>query len=418
MKNNNLIKLSLLACSVIAFSGCSSSDVEVKKEDPIVIETEDIKLSGLAVQRLTSGADSNNHPFQTFSYETVPVNSPYSDIDVTISFVNGTPCSNYVTTQHDASNKTITLTCLQPFNTVINLHLEAHYNSSVYADVTVRYLPKYTQDISKTLNFYKEDPQNPGNYIETTTTEAFLNAYSFDVSINTENVLINPRTGVQIDNGNVIPFVQRDTYRFPYIMGMYGTDSAGDFYEWINNTTGFFPNNFSSSFKTIMSATGFDVKLHELMIQVFVKNSVNLNAWFSDYSAFSTGERSFRYYLLRYLNSQSIDSDLSFNSTYTKSALINAINDWMENNDFYYMYFGHVELDYFRTDDDNNVFSTDIPILYGNSETDTFNGIASDVDEHTTYGYFKAAKFIMPEPFTTQELAPSSITVESGDIYF
>lgn len=411
MKNNNLFKLSLLAFSVLGVVGCSNVEPTKIEEELFVFKEEDVISQGMKIQRLTSGADSNNHPYQTFSYETVPVNSPYSDLDVTISFVNGTSCSDYVTAQHDASNKTITLTCLQPFNTVINLHLEAHYKSSVYADVKVRYLPKYTQDISRTLNFYKEDSQNPGSYIETTTTEAFLNAFSFDVSINTENVLVNPRTGVQIDNGSIFPFVQRDTYRFPYIFGMYGTDSAGDFYEWINNSTGYFPNNFSSSFKTIMSYTGFDIKLHELMIEAFAGDGTR-NKSLSQYSGFAD---SFRSNLLEYLNSESIDTDLYFNTTYTKSALINAINDWMSNNDFYYMYFGHVSLDYLGSDD---VLPWKIPILYGNSETDTFDGSASDVDDHTTYGYFKAAKFIMPEPFTTQDLAPSSITVESGDIYF
>lgn len=411
MKSNRTLRLSLLACSVIAFSGCSSSDVEVKEEDPIIFENGDIKSSGLAVQRLKSGADSNNHPFQTFSYETVPVNSLYSDLDVTTSFVNGTSCSNYVTTQHDASNKTITLTCLQPFNTAINLHLEAHYKSSVYADVTVRYLPKYTQDISKTLNFYKEDPQNPGNYIETTTEEAFLNAYSFDVSINTENVLSNPRQGVQIDNGSIFPHVLDDQYQFPFIIGMYGNENAGDFYEWINNSTGFFPNNFSSSFKYFMRQTDFDIALHKLMIKAFVGSETRTIS-LAQYSGFSN---SFRTNLLNYLNSEDIDSDCYFNTNYTKESLITYINDWMSNNDFYYMYFGHVSLTYFDSPDH---FSDTIPIIYGNGEKDSLYGCASVPDHNDVYGYFKAAKFIMPEPFTAEELAPSGITVESGDICF
>lgn len=410
MKNNNLFKLSLLAFSVLGIAGCSNVEPIKNEEEFFVFKEEDVISQGMKIHRLSSGEDNNNHPYQTFSYETVPVNAPYSDIDVTTSFVNGTPCSSYVTTQHDASNKTITLTCLQPFSTVINLHLEAHYKSSVYADVAVRYLPKCSQDISKTLNFYKEDPQNPGNYIETTTTEAFLNAYSFDVSINTENVLVNPRTGVQIDNGSIFPYVPSDQTKFPYITGMYGGVFEGDLIEWYNNSTGFFPNNFGSSFMTTMEVTVFHKYLHELMIKAFVGDS-NQASSLSQSSGFSN---SFRSNLLEYLNSQRIDSDLAFDSTYTKTKLINEINAWMSNNDFYYMYFGHVELSYLGS---NNNTTSNIPILYGNGETDSFNGVASDVD-HTVYGYFKAAKFIMPEPFTAQELAPSSITVESSNIYF
>ena len=434
MKNNNLFKLSLLAFSVLGIAGCSHAEPTKIEEDPIVFETGDIKSSGLAVQRLISGADSNNHPYQTFSYETVPVNSPYSDIDVTTAFVNGTSCSDYVTTQHDASNKTITLTCLQPFNRVIKLHLEAHYKSSVYADVTVRYLPKYTQDISRTLIFYKEDPQNPGNYIETTTTEAFLNAFSFDVSVNTENVLSNPKEGVQIDGGGIVPFYQSSPATFPYILGgdspssedyiinnsgMLGGDSFSDFNDWFNNSNGLYPNNFSSSFKNIMTATGFDRILHRLMIRVMVNTSSTLARGLVDYSGFANF---FRSRLLQYLTSQRIDIDLTFDNVNTKLALVNAINDWMESNSFYYVYFCHIDFFYVKESDRSTSYT--VPLLYGNGDTDTFDGQSDNHDvvnisnHDYGYGYFKAAKFVMPEPLTLAELSPSSISAESTDIYF
>lgn len=411
MKNKKLITLCLSFLTTLGLVSCGASDSKIETEHSVETFIEENVIShGMKINQLSSGIDSNDHSYQSFSYVVLPSNSLYSNVDASISFLGGSSCDEFVTLQHDSSNKIITLTCLQPFSTVINVHLEAHYNTSVYADIKVHYLPKYTQDISKSLNFYIEDLQNPGNYVESSTEEAFLNAYSFDVSINTENVLINPRTGVQIDNGRIFPFVSRNKLRFYQITGMYGTDSAGDFYEWINNSTGYFPNNFSSSFKTIMSQTGFDVILHELMIKAFIGEPDSHVSY--TYSNFS---HAFRTNLLNYLNSETIDSDLSFNSTYTKANLITAINEWIENNDFYYMYFGHVELRYQVTGSDP---SPNIQILYGNGETDNFSGIASDADDHTTYGYFKAAKFIMPEPFTTQELAPSSITPETASIDF
>ena len=434
MKFKRLSKLSLLTCSVIAFNGCSTSNSEVK-EDPIVFETGDIKASGMAIQRLMSGTDNNNHPYQSFSYETVPVNSPYSDIDVTTTFVNGTSCSSYVTTQHDASNKTVTLTCLQPFSTVINLHSEAHYKATVYADISVRYLPKYTEDISRTLNFYKEDPQNPGHYIETTTTEAFLNAFSFGVSVNTENVLSNPRDGIQVDGGGIVPLISYNPPTFPYIIdpydpcsedyiinnsGIYGGENITDFNDWYNNTNGLYPNNFSSSFKTIMTATGFDRILPRLIARTMVNASSTMARGLVNYAEFSTGQHnSFRARLLEYLNSQRIDIDCTFDNVYTKLTLVNAINEWMEENSFYYMYFCHVDLIYVKQSDNSTSYT--IPLIYGNSDTDTFDGDSDNYDainDNTGYGYFKAAKFLMPAPLTLAELSPTSITSSETDIYF
>lgn len=425
MKFKRLSKLSLLACSVIAFSGCSSSETEVKEEDPIVFETGDIKASGMAIQRLMSGTDNNNHPYQTFSYETVPVNSPYSDIDVTTTFVNGTSCSSYITTQHDTVNKTITLTCLQPFSTVIKVHLEAHYKASVYADISVRYLPKYSQSISTTLNFYKDDPQNPGQYIETNTSEAFINSFSFDVSVNTENVFSNPREGVQIDGYGIFPHVSDvhissvnydpwpNSERALWVTCLTQDIRANSYLKFYTNSL--YPNNFSSSFLQIMQATGFDVVLPNLMARTFVDNLISIG-WI----AVSNYSERFRSCLLKYLNSERIDYELIFDTTNTKEALITAINEWMTNNDFYYMPFQSMDLYFSPSSDYSGQLTTRIPLLYGNNETEEFDGEAEpfNVGDEYKESYFKVAKFLMPEPLTLSELSPTSISAESSDIYF
>lgn len=408
MKLKKTLKLSLLACSIIAFSGCSSPETEIKEEDPIVFETGDIKSSGLAIQRLISGADSNNHPYQTFSYETVPVNSPYSDIDVTTAFVNGTSCSDYVTTQHDASNKTITLTCLQPFNTVIKLHLEAHYKSSVYADVSVRYLPKYSTILRNYLELYEEDTQNSGQYVERTVTAAYEDSFEFTVSTNTEGVVSNPRQPATVDSSTGLFIDQVST-----VNGSTSDPSYNSQDEFINNSLNltqmleicpeyYTGNNFSSSFLQLMQNTGFDVILPKIMMRSFI-HQTSVSTTRTNFSFH------FRTDLFNYLISDRIDTDLRFDSTNTKVALINGINDWFSNNSVVYIPYYWLNLK--CADGSSNGFDWNVNFANG------------DVESHDdlTDGempFYSSIKILMPSPYTVQELAPLIITVESSDIYF
>lgn len=408
MKNNNLFKLSLLAFSVLGIAGCSHAEPTKIEEELFVFKEEDVISQGMKIQRLISGADSNNHPYQTFSYETVPVNSPYSDIDVTTAFVNGTSCSDYVTTQHDAVNKTITLTCLQPFSTVINLHLEAHYKSSVYADVKVRYLPKYSTILRNYLELYEEDTQNSGQYVERTVTAAYEDSFEFTVSTNTEGVVSNPRQPATVGSSTLL-FIDTN------VNGSTSDPSYSSEDEFINNSLNlaqmleicpeyYTGNNFSSSFLQLMQNTGFDVILPKIMMRSFI-HQTSVSTTRKTFSLW------FRSDLLNYLCSNRFDTDLRFDSTNTKDALINGIIDWISNNSVVYIPF--VWLDLKSTGETSRVSGFDWDVNFANGEVKSHDDLTDG-----ELPFYSSVKILMPSPYTVQELAPLSITVESSDIYF
>lgn len=194
MKNSNLFKLSLLAFSVLGIAGCSHAE-PVTKEEQIIQENEDIVSHGVQVQCLSSGVDANDHPYQSFTYTATPSTVSASTVDVSAAFVGGGSCSSYLTISHNANTKTITATCLQPFSTLIKIHIQSHYNSSAYAEVTVHYTQKFNEGFKGTY-----DPEN-----DCTMDDTFL-----DYLMNTWQSIGSITTETPIDRSQLFNFLNQD----------------------------------------------------------------------------------------------------------------------------------------------------------------------------------------------------------------
>lgn len=217
MKKNNLFKLSLLAFSVLGVVGCSNVE-PVTKEEQIIQENEDIVSHGVQVQRLSSGVDANDHPYQSFTYITTPSTASASTIDVSAAFVGGGSCSSYLTVSHNASTKTITATCLQPFSTLIKIHIQSHYNSSAYADVTVHYTQKFNEGFKGVFS-----PENDGTF----------DMLFADYLMNTWESVSSLTTETPIDRSQLFNFLNLDLITQYSSMGIHDEyDVITDLYDF------------------------------------------------------------------------------------------------------------------------------------------------------------------------------------------
>ena len=408
MKNKKITTLCLSLFTALGLVSCGA--IDSKDEIPQdVIETSDVETHNMEINMLSTGVDLNDHPYQTFSYVTLPSSSPYHEIDVSCYFNGGGSCSQFLTCTHDSANKTITVTCLQPFSTLITVHLESHYNSSVFANITVHYLPKYSTLLKTYLELYEEDSQNSGQYIERTATAAYEDSFEFTVSANTEGVVSNPRQSATVDSSTGL-FIDSNNGS---TMSSYGGQT-----EYINQSltlaemletcpeyyTG---NNFSSSFKAIMTATGFDVILPKIMMRIFGgPKSSNYNS--ANRTNFSS---TFRSYLLDYLSSNRIDTDLIFDSTNTKTALINAINDWISNNSVIYIPYHWLALK--CTGETSHESSFNWNVNFANGDVESHDDLTDG-----EMPFYSSVKILMPSPYTAQELGVYSIAAEQTNINF
>lgn len=409
MKNKKITTLCLSLFTALGLVSCGAMDS--KDEIPQdVIETSDVETNNMEINMLSTGVDLNDHPYQTFSYVTLPSSSPYHEIDVSCYFNGGGSCSQYLTCTHDSANKSITITCLQPFSTLITVHLESHYNSNVFANITVHYLPKYSTLLKTYLELYEEDPQNSGQYIARTVTAAYEDSFDFTVSANTEGVVSNPREPATVDSSTGL-FIKS---------GMNGsaTNDYSSQTEYINNSltladvletcpeyyTG---NNFTSSFLQLMQNTGFDVILPKIMMRIFA-HAAQSNYNSANRTNFSS---TFRSDLLNYLSSDRIDTDLIFDSTNTKTALINGINDWISNNSVVYIPFHWLNL--LCTGETSHASSANWNVNFSNGDVESHDDLTDG-----EMPFYSSVKILMPSPYTTQELGVYSIAAEQDNINF
>ena len=399
MKNSNLFKLSLLAFSVLGIAGCSHAEPTKIEEEFFVFKEEDVISQGMKISRLSSGVDQNSNPYITVRYSTVPNNAAYGDIDVSSSFVGGGSCDSYVTVNHDATNKLVVLTCLQPFSTLIDIHLEAHYKSSVYADITVHYAPKYSQGITDELEYYKPDPENPSSTVGIgwNDEEVYERAFSFSTSINTENVSSNPREGVTVTE----EVISRYNFSTTYSYGEPGNNLDG-WYKKIYNLTAV--SNYVSN-PNIVWSNNISVNWNNIGFIDILPNLLSVPFYRGTQNHFPSLSADVRLAIINYLNSDQIDNDLSFGDSYTKLDFVADLNQWISDNSIIYIPIWAFDFGYLN----NGTFCTDIPVTYGNSETDTFDGSA---------GNFSMAKIKSFTPISQSELAPSNLTAESISVSF
>lgn len=409
MKNKKITTLCLSLFTALGLVSCGA--IDSKDEIPQdVIETSDVETHNMEINMLSTGVDLNDHPYQTFSYVTLPSSSPYHEIDVSCYFNGGSSCSQYLTCTHDSANKTITVTCLQPFSTLITVHLESHYNSSVFANITVHYLPKYSTILKTYLELYEEDSQNSGQYIERTVTAAYEDSFEFTVSINTEGVVSNPRQSATVDssNGLFIDYTGNGTATNDYSSSLEPINNSITLADILEICPEYYTgNNFSSSFLQLMQNTGFDVILPKIMMRGFAhpKSSNYSSAARTNFSSM------FRSDLLNYLSSDRIDTDLIFDSTNTKTALINGINDWISNNSVIYIPYHWLALK--CTGETSHESSFNWNVNFANGDVESHDDLTDG-----EMPFYSSVKILMPSPYTAQELGVYSIAAEQTNINF
>lgn len=97
-------------------------------------------VSGINVKRLSSGTDANSNPYQVFTYETVPTYTKNA-CNITCAFADGrNNPTDYLTLAHDAINRTLTVTCIDAFDSQATITFTS---GNASASVTVDYKQKF-----------------------------------------------------------------------------------------------------------------------------------------------------------------------------------------------------------------------------------------------------------------------------------
>ena len=174
-KSKMLILPAIAALGLTALTGCNKkvSYSKMEADDYVNIEG-DIKMVNMNVRRLSSGTDSNNHPYQILSYETVPANPYYGNITVSMTS-NGT---NKITNEINLTNKTLKITCLDAFDSVITVTLTAEVSNS-YAEIAVHYKQKFLSLTGNSVTFDFRALSNSG--IDVNRSYTFLNCLGTNI---------------------------------------------------------------------------------------------------------------------------------------------------------------------------------------------------------------------------------------------
>ena len=153
------ILLPLLITSSLLSFGCSAK--HTNSVDPgsdsadINISSEEIIGHGINAKKLSSGLDANGHRYITFSYTISPNDAFYHAVTASITFADSRVAASYLTAAVDSENKTVTVTCLQAFDSVATLRLSAAFGNA-YCDIQIDYKVKMLDcSVNSVDTFYK-----------------------------------------------------------------------------------------------------------------------------------------------------------------------------------------------------------------------------------------------------------------------
>ena len=151
--------------------------------------------NGLKVKAVNKGTNAEGKNYFTFSYDVSPADAT-DKILVDLKFADGSDCGNSIISSIDRKNKTITVTCLEPFNKEVRLRVYVEGNESLNDVVVIDYQAKLTRFDFSTSEFNNKyyDPSNPTNlngaftYLPGTNynhTFDFFTLYNHEVSVGT-----------------------------------------------------------------------------------------------------------------------------------------------------------------------------------------------------------------------------------------
>lgn len=147
MSKIKLLTTCLAVMMSLGVTSCNQTEKNIDYIDnEITAQTETAR--SIAIKMLGSGTNGQGYPWKSFTYTLSPADSLATDIEVSVYFAdNRNNASSYLTATHDSSTKTVTVTCLQPFDSYGYVHLESAYSSSVYANVQIGYTAKYSNGL-------------------------------------------------------------------------------------------------------------------------------------------------------------------------------------------------------------------------------------------------------------------------------
>ena len=150
MKNKKNLFTALLATSAILASGftltgCTGSNPGT--DSSIIEDVEISNCKGIKIKYLSTGETSEGYSYKEFSYSVEPASATFTDVTVSVLYVDGTECSSAVEVSVNNLNKTIKLICKQAFGKQIILTVQSELHPEIKATATIDYL-KRTQDFS------------------------------------------------------------------------------------------------------------------------------------------------------------------------------------------------------------------------------------------------------------------------------
>ncbi len=150
MKNKKNLFTALLATSAILASGftltgCTGSNPG--NDSSIIEDVEISNCKGIKIKYLSTGKTSEGYSYKEFSYSVEPASATFTDVTVSVLYVDGTECSSAVEVSVNNLNKTIKLICKQAFGKQIILTVQSELHPEIKATATIDYL-KRTQDFS------------------------------------------------------------------------------------------------------------------------------------------------------------------------------------------------------------------------------------------------------------------------------
>ncbi len=139
-----ILKNCLIATTLLAvIGGASLASINLDSNNTFQLsENTSIKTNGIQLKLLNSSLNSYGEKDQTFTYTISPYNASNQDVDVTLTYIDGTDCSNVMSYTLDSQTRTITLSCKADFDKKITCKLVSKANSNAFSEVTIDYVKK------------------------------------------------------------------------------------------------------------------------------------------------------------------------------------------------------------------------------------------------------------------------------------
>ena len=120
----------------------TKDDVNIDDDSSLDVNGIEIKENGIKIKYVSSYKNSEGNDVKTFTYTINPDNATFKEVGISLSYSDGTACSDVMEASIDQQTKTITLTCLQAFDKQIILKVYSTKWTDVYSTLIIDYEEK------------------------------------------------------------------------------------------------------------------------------------------------------------------------------------------------------------------------------------------------------------------------------------